>query len=151
VAKNNNNKPHLRPSFNATLPPRGPRVDAPVDDVKDTRPSWRIGQMDMEGPWGWGGVGPGEIRQILDRLRSFESMKWGEIENTPSCGLMDVSVTCTDAKRRLEEIRLDDVDVLFKLRVGKRERVWGVRTAHVFEVLWWDPDHTVYPMNVTDN
>jgi hypothetical protein len=149
VAKNN--KRHLGPSFNTSLPPRGPRVDVPVESVSETRPVWRIGLMDMDGPWGWGTLDAEQVRQILERLRCFETMKWREIENTPSCGSMELNTMCADAKERLTEIRRDDIDSLFKLRVTKSARVWGVRSGSVFEVLWWDPEHSVYPMNIADN
>lgn len=33
---------------------------------------------------------------------------------------------------------------------GRRDRK-AVPTGHFFRVLWWDPEHQVYPMNITNN
>lgn len=91
------------------------------------------------------------MRRILDRLKAFESMKWKEIDRTKSCGLMEVSAICKEAKDRLIETNREEFGTLYKLRVDQRGRVWGVRLLDVFHVLWWDPDHGVYPMNIADN
>jgi hypothetical protein len=29
--------------------------------------------------------------------------------------------------------------------------VWGLKGSNGIYLLWWDPMHTVYPMNITDN
>jgi hypothetical protein len=57
---------------------------------------------------------------------------------------MDVGLLEKDARDRLVELRLDDLDELWSLRLSAQERVWGVITLNVFSLLWWDPEHTVY-------
>lgn len=49
------------------------------------------------------------------------------------------------AWRRLKDLKLEDVEQLFSLRISGKERVWGVLTQGVLEVLWWDPKHEVCP------
>jgi hypothetical protein len=108
--------------------------------------------MDLEGPWGWKRVEGQDLLQIQCRLASFEQMTWREIDSDArSCGLMPVEIIAADAQKRLVAIGQEDIPALYKLRITKRGRVWGVRDRHVLRLLWWDPEHTVYPMNPTDN
>jgi len=39
---------------------------------------------------------------------------------------MPVSQLCGEAQRRLEELRLDDFDELFRFRLGNMRRLWGI-------------------------
>ena len=41
---------------------------------------------------------------------------------------------------------MDDVDELYQLRVTGAERVWGIRSGPLLRLLWWDPNHEVYPV-----
>jgi|GEM_PF-4439312 len=44
-----------------------------------------------------------------------------------------------------------EYDEVLSLRVTKAERVWGLKAPVGIDLLWWDPAHSVYPMNVADN
>lgn len=91
------------------------------------------------------------LANIHDRLTAFERMTWAEVDKVKSCGPMSVNEMDKVAQERLAEIGRDEYDELYKLRIGKAARLWGVRSQHVFHILWWDPDHLVYPINITDN
>lgn len=41
---------------------------------------------------------------------------------------------------------MDDVDDLYQLHVTGPKRVWGIRFGPYLKLLWWDPDHQVYPV-----
>ncbi len=64
---------------------------------------------------------------------------------------MPVAEICAPARAQLEEKRLADTDELVSIRIGKTERIWGILQQGVLLVLWWDPQHLVYPMNPADN
>lgn len=57
---------------------------------------------------------------------------------------------CSDAQARITERRLDEVvgAELFRFRLAAKKRLWGFTLDNdpTFYVLWWDPDHKVYPM-----
>lgn len=55
------------------------------------------------------------------------------------------------ARDRLMQLGFDDFDSLLSLRVTKTERIWGVKATNGISLLWWDPEHTVYPMNIANN
>lgn len=72
-------------------------------------------------------------------------MTWAEIEGDKN-HFMPVGKVSKDAKQRLREIGLDDRDTLFSFRLSGKQRLWGYREEAVLYILWWDPEHTVYPV-----
>lgn len=48
-----------------------------------------------------------------------------------------------DAKR--EKLEKTFGDEMFRFRLGSTRRLWGFRAGRVFHVVWWDPEHKVYP------
>lgn len=139
----------------AQQPPRPvPRVGANVEAIEDAHPTWRTVLLDFEGPWGWEKADGKALKKIHAVLKSYESMKWREIRQKDSCGdieLSDVDAKSADARARLRQLGFSQYETLCKLRIDKKGRVWGIRERHIFQLLWWDPDHTVYPMNIADN
>ncbi len=100
--------------------------------------------MEMCDPFGWHQLDGALLLEIREKLKSFESMSWGEIIG-PNSHQVAVSLLCKAARDRLSELRLDDLDELFSLRLSAKERVWGVLEHNVLTLLWWDPDHEVCP------
>jgi hypothetical protein len=45
----------------------------------------------------------------------------------------------------LQDLRLDDLDELFRFRLGNKPRLWGIIHEGVFFPVWWDPEHKIYP------
>ncbi len=113
------------------------------------RPTWKLDTADQEGPFGWqshlqkSAFWPG----IMKRLAEMESMTWQVIRQTTGSHPIPVSDLSKEAQVRLAEIRQDDVDELYSLRVTGRRRLWGIMEGHSLKILWWDPDHKVCPSN----
>jgi hypothetical protein len=84
-------------------------------------------------------------RAVVDRLKHFESMTWVEILRTGSHRI-NASDLGKPARDRLVEIRQDDVDYLVSLRIDGPGRMWGILDERVLRILWWDPEHDVYPV-----
>ena len=122
-----------------------PRILKPFDTGYNENPVWQIGNIDLDGPFGWSKIDRGHLLyEILPKIRDFESMKWQEIlgRNNHEIRISDISRT---AQRRLEDIKLDDIDQLVSLRLTARERIWGIKSQRTLRVLWWDPEHQVCP------
>jgi hypothetical protein len=83
--------------------------------------------------------------QVLEKMKSFESMTWEQIDGPTGSHGVEVGQLSRTAQQRLIQIRQDDVDQLFSLRITGRRRVWGIMDEHVFRVLWWDPEHQICP------
>lgn len=110
-------------------------------------PVWSLEALDLDGPFGWRRFGPTVVTGVLKSLRGFETMTLGEIftDSRKQNHKVSVERLSTKAQRRLEELKLDDQDELWQLRLTGTQRVWGLRNKAVFSLLWWDPDHEVYP------
>jgi hypothetical protein len=82
---------------------------------------------------------------------TFESMTVNEAFH---CG--DYPGKCYDlealpnpeARERLEVLRLADQTKIWRLRVGGTGRLYGFLRGNVFHVVFWDPNHDVWPSNL---
>jgi hypothetical protein len=107
-------------------------------------PIWRVGKIDFDGPWCPKGIPKQLLLEIIGKLKHLESTTWVIIERGGS-HFIPVEEITSDARRRLEVLKLDDTDSLFSLRLSARERLWGLRSNDMFSLLWWDPDHQICP------
>jgi hypothetical protein len=68
----------------------------------------------------------------------------GEISG-PDNHFIDTAGCSKVARDRLVELSLDDTAELYSLHVNGRQRIIGIRDRQVLKILWYDPDHQVYP------
>lgn len=87
---------------------------------------------------------------IPQTLANYESMNWREIlqNRNSGCHSIPASKLCSSAQERLAELRQDDTDDLISLRKAGKERIWGIKDRDVLKILWWDPNHEVYPVEL---
>ena len=105
---------------------------------------FRFNLTDIDGPWCLTKVTQSDHRDILTKLKEFEGMKVGEVfKGYP--GKDYDSVSNPVANKRLLEL-LDTTEIS-RLRIGSMGRLYGVRENDTFSILWWDPDHQVYPLS----
>jgi hypothetical protein len=137
----------------ALHPPEG-RKEArsiPFGDPQRQYPAWRLFKLEMydrsegEGTesFGWHEIGRARLSEIRKCLQNFETMTWSEIRN--GSHMVSVDDLIRPARKRLEELKLDDLDYLFSLRLAGKERVWGILEGNIFNILWWDPLHKICP------
>ena len=48
----------------------------------------------------------------------------------------------SEANRRLGKLGIDEI---VRIRVSAKGRLFALRDGDVFDLLWWDPEHQVYP------
>lgn len=139
----------LRPLVSADIP----------DDREDRKPTWSFALADHEhdDEWSWACVGD-HVTTLFPFLAEMEQLTWRQIRQmkVPAKGNRmrpryhghAVEALSSAARRRLQELGLDDVDEVYRFRLGGTERLWGVHVpqSHVFCLLWWDPAHRVYPV-----
>ena len=122
-----------------------PRIDPGITSPMDLNPVWHIGTLDIEGPWGWNTITERIFfDEILPKIRDFESMFWKDIfrRNNHEVEVSQISIS---AQKRLVHLNLEDTENLVSLRLTGKQRIWGIRVANILRILWWDPDHEVYP------
>lgn len=127
---------------------KNPRFDVEaIESWKNLHPAWKFKAIDYKPPYGWDAVGVDALKQIVERLQHLETMTWGEIEGREHHFIQQDRVSA-DAKKRLRELHIEDVESLFSLRIDAKMRVFGIpddKYAHVLRILWFDPHHGVCP------
>ena len=117
------------------------------DEYFNKKASWAISRLDRNGQWGWDLVSRDEFyKSIHPWLKGYETMNWQQITAAGSHNI-NVERLILDAQKRLDELDLDDLDELFSLALGSVPRIWGVLDRGVLKILWYDPEHQVYPVS----
>lgn len=106
--------------------------------------AWHFRLMDKGGEWP---CNLKIINSILQRLHEYEEKRWSDIVDSPHNHPMPVESIEQKAQRRLCKIGLEDAGTLYQLKIagnGGKRRLWGIRQENVFQIIWWDPNHSVY-------
>ncbi len=116
-------------------------------DFGGSNPSWQIHILQTQGPFGWDVLDKEKLERIRQRLANFETMTWNEIlvKGKKRNHTIQVEDLPSENQKRLREIGQQDVDQLVSLSVSGRERIFGILDKAVLRLLWWDPEHQVYP------
>ena len=77
-------------------------------------------------------------------MRDFETMTWGEILGRHHHAIA-VNDIIKPAQNRLEQLGHDDQAELVSFRLSNIERIWAIRSGEQAFLLWWDPNHEIYP------
>ena len=139
-------------------PPVRPRwLQGAADEPAGSHPSWKLSRLDLEhaGSWSWDVTGE-DLREIVQFLGNMERSTWNEVRGQLASSKrashrkhhsIPVERLCSEAQRRLQDLKLDP-DELFGFRLSGSRRLWGAVDDKdgAFYVVWWDPDHQVYPL-----
>lgn len=148
----------VREASPPTTPKKARPGDTPANEHVDGHPSWRFENADGEFPDGanWSTVSADELRGILETLAHCESLHTSQLfsQRPGNKGhvaeynneTMDTGLT-KDARDRLSDLGLGDLDRIYRIRAdGATRRLYAWRgNGNVFNLIWWDPDHVVYP------
>lgn len=85
------------------------------------------------------------IKDLVEKLKAAESMTWQEHVSSGRSHNVERHKLCSEARRRIRDLDLDDVEMFFSLRLTGKERIWGIRSGGVLRVMWWDPEHVICP------
>jgi len=107
---------------------------------------WRFGHADADGPWSLGKLTKAEVDALGEAMVKFESMTVTELfKGSPGKDYEVARIPNKDALARLDEIQLSDMTQISCLRIGGKGRLYGFRVDNVFHLVWWDPEHEVWP------
>lgn len=115
--------------------------------ILNRRPVWRFAKADMGGDWPLHNASKQELGLLIEKLGQFETMKIGSIfaPGAEHGKRYAIELLPAAPRKRLEELEHDDETELVRLRLGGRERLYGILRENIFHILWWDPDHAVLP------
>lgn len=122
------------------------------EEYKTKTPAWAFSRCDTEK---WALCGCKEIYDsVIKKLGDFEGLTWMEImsqsggrSHGTNSHFEDVGELIREAQKRLRELHLDDLDQVFSLRLSGTERIYGILNDRVLRIIWYDPNHEIYPMS----
>lgn len=113
---------------------------------KDKQISWSISMLDVDGPFCWSKIGTNKFwSEIIPKIKHLESQSYLVMINDAKHHNISIDKLTKQARDRLEEIRLDDCEELFSIRLSGKERIFCIQQENVMKILWWDPDHLICP------
>ncbi len=143
-ARSKKTPPIKLPPQRDDAPRRASKV--PDQDASSARICWRFNLADTEGSWA---ITPVSWPEVIGHLRQFESMTVHDLFAAGGDMGKDYSLERgfpqDEANRRWQALGLDDQDRVSRLRHGGLIRIYGLRVGNVFHVLWWDPEHEIWP------
>ena len=123
-------------------------VSAPIVSTQTRKLVWKVARIDDNSPWGWNQITcPGFLRNIWDKMRSFETMTWSEILGRHHHAIA-VNDIIQPVQNRLEQLGYDDQAELVSFRLSNTERIWAIRSGAEAFLIWWDPNHEIYPSSL---
>jgi len=128
---------------------KAPHTSNEINKVESRLFRWRINSnyIDLDHKeWGWGNLDIGGFFGILEKhLHRYETTEWKELKRQESCHPLPIEEIVPRAQERICN-KCPGVDSLFQVSVGQIPRVWGVRKEDILYLVWYDPEHTVYPV-----
>ncbi len=124
---------------------KSPRGGDRPQSILNTAFKWRTKGADFDGQWGWKNASTDVLFSIIiPKLHEFEGATWGVIQSKPHCHPVPLDEISREARERLMKIRGDAVDSLFSLLIRDKARLWGIKDRDILNLLWWDPQHSIY-------
>ena len=103
----------------------------------------------------WGFIHANDINEsIISKLKAFEGMTWGEImqisggrNRGTNSHFENISDLIPEAQKRWKELKLDEYDRIFSLRLAGTQRLYGILENGILKIVWHDPIHEIYSIN----
>jgi|APSaa5957512622_1039677.scaffolds.fasta_scaffold111010_2 hypothetical protein len=129
----------------ATTKPTVDKIPRAIITTTDNDcPDFRTAQMDNNELCNWNNLPFLNLQDLLQKLFESQRLTWQELRKKGSHPI-DITALIADAQKRLCEIKKDDLDQLYSLRLTGKNRVWGIKEGNILWLLWWDPSHSICP------
>ena len=106
--------------------------------------AWRFSSADIGGPFSCADLSFPDLQSLWERLRAFEGMNVSQLRDTGSFHEIFTVTLSKEAKQRLQQIKLDDIEALYSFRIDGTCRLWCIKHENLMAMLWWDKSHRVY-------
>lgn len=120
------------------------------------RMSYCITKKDHDSHWSWAEprlwTSDEWKNEISPPLDSFARLTWGEIDNFSSeTGHKmhhghEVQQLVDEAQQRWLALGLEEFDTVFRFRMSGAKRAWGYVVQAHFHMVWWERNHSIYPV-----
>lgn len=120
----------------------------------DKSPVWSFKLLDNNYKK-WGFVHAENLYEtVITKLKELEGQTWSEILGAnggrkygTNNHFENVSKLIPEAQKRWKELKLDEYDRVFSLRLTGTHRLYGILLDGVFKVIWLDLNHEIYEMS----
>jgi len=139
------------PKANYNPVSRQPRTKENPETADNLTPAWQFHRCDdSHAEWGWKKLSEQEYKHVIKQLCSFERMRWHEIKaasggkaqgHGTNHHSLPIEGFTKSAQSRLRELKLDDIETLFSLRLDNMTRLYGIKDGRVLRFIWHDPFH----------
>ncbi len=117
----------------------------PFKSSEDQRIKWSFSRFDQYN-WFDNQYKLIPFTKIAAHLQSYESMTWRQIRaNSDRDHPIEPDAIILKAQKKLRTQTSYDFDELWRFRFTGAQRLWGMKVGAMFYVLWWDPQHKIYP------
>ncbi len=92
--------------------------------------------------------------EIEPKLQSYGCLNWVEIgqqkdhKNRPAHHDMPIKRLTKEAQEQLNNTDRDGFHTMYRFALDRHKRLWGFREIPRFSIVWYDPEHKVYPTKV---
>ena len=147
MAKHRNKK--IKREYSPSAQKKPIMAEEPFDSSKTVK--WCFRLFDKETVWHGDNYSEETFREVAHLLKKYSDRAWGDIlkDHQRDHFFSETSVLTAEAEKRLKVLGLDDFP-MWSFRFTGLKRIWGIRTGRYFQVVWWDPQHKVYPINIQD-
>lgn len=108
--------------------------------------------LDKDGSWGWGTWTQKHKVDLFEFLQGISTRPWNVLRSIR--GMVGeyhshaFNSLATEAQERAVEMKLPTLaNAMSRFRLTGAGRLWGIEYDGVFYIVWWDPNHTVYPVS----
>lgn len=107
--------------------------------------------MDMDGDEGWHKITADQLRLVRGWMADIEGKTWEEAHSLHGPGCRQISLkneSVPEVRKilnRLEVLQRDASGGLYEFHIDGLRRFWGIRRGHVCYLIWWDPNHKIWP------
>lgn len=130
---------------------KSPKAIENPQSFYDMHPIWSFKLLDNSYTK-WGFVHTNDLyNDIIVKLKDYEGMTWGDVIKASggrahgnNNHYENISDLIPEAQKRWREIRLEEYDRVFSLRLTGEQRLYGVLLDGIFRIVWFDQHHEIY-------
>lgn len=129
-----------------------PRVTEDPQSFMGMHPTWSFKSLD-NGYTKWGFSHSDDLfNDVICKLKDNEGMTWREIFSASggrahgtNSHYENVADLIPEAQKRWSDLKLEEYDRVFSLRLTNLHRLYGILEGGVFRIVWFDQKHEIYP------